>query len=192
MKKGKTAKKAAKKRTKSRQAKAIARHIRFPRVRQVTVRYGGVIRTGTFENRRVSFEMTADCPRSANPNAVCNYIEGMLLRQFYDAQIEAVRNLPDEMRDEIGSLQGLPTEEAAHKIGEFFRNYTQRQKQLDPEQRRMRIEELGREMKELAPKIKAETKRLKGLKEVTGDDIKARAEMINRIKEIRNELRNLR
>ena len=163
-----------------------------PTIKEVTVRYGGVIRTGSYENRRVSYEMTADCPRGLKPDTVLKYLETIVVSQFYQAQVEALEGLPPEMRDELGDFSRLSPQEGARRIGEFFASYVPPSKQLTPKQKARRIDGLQKELGDLAPKIRDENKRLKGLKDIVGKDLEKRAEIVARQKEIKQELKNLR
>lgn len=163
-----------------------------PIVRQATVRYGGVIRTGSYENRRVSYELVADCPRGLKPGVVLKYLETIVLSQFYEAQIEALEGLPPEMRDELGDFSRMSPQEGTQRISEFFRQYVPTKKQMTPEQKAEQIEKLQKELKDLAPQIRDENNRLKSLKDIAGKDLELRAEMVKRQQEIKKELKNLR
>lgn len=193
--KKKTIKKSKKKKVKKKTSKKkVSRKKLLARIiiREVTVRYGGVIRTGSYENRRVSYEMTADCPRGLKPDTVLKYLETIVVNQFYQAQVEALEGLPPDMRDELGDFSRMSPQEGAQRIGEFFRNYVPPKKQISPEQKTELIEKLQKELKELALKIRQENKRLKGLKDITGKDLEWRAEMVEQQHTIKNELRLLR
>lgn len=192
-KRKKTKKRKATKRPQKSRKKTVRRPrpiSRVVRVKELIVRYGGVIKTGSYKNRRVSYEVAADCPRNVDPQAAFNYIESLAENQFYQAQLKAIEGLPQEERDEIGDIHNMTPQQANRTITEYFRNA------LSPAQREKRIAEIQKELKELAPKIKKETDRLRRLektkKGVGADDIHEREVMINRKTELRKELKILR
>ncbi len=160
------------------------------RVKEITVRYGGVIKTGNYENRRLSFEVTEDVPRYVNIDRAIDYIEAIAMQQFYEAQIKELQNLPEEMRDEIDVSKMTPGEAAA-AIVNYLKTFGSG-KQLTEAQRTQRIEQIDKELKELAKSINAETKRLRKIKDVTGDDLHNRALMLAKRDALKKELKNLR
>lgn len=182
------AKKKAKKKKKVKRKRRISIEAAV-RVREITVRYGGVIRTGSYENKRLSFEMTADCPHNVKPDIVCDYLEALCANQFYQAQIQALEGLPNEMRDEV-DVSKMPPQQASQKIADYFRNFGLRNK--TPEQKAKRIAEIQLELKDVALRMKAEDKRLKKIKNIKGDDLLARSAMVEQRKLLKDELKALR
>lgn len=182
------AKKKVKKKTTKRRRIPI---IKAVRVKEITVKYGGVVRTGSYENKRLSFEFTADCPRHADPDIVCDYLEALAANQFYQAQIKALETLPEEMRDKVVDVHNMSPVQAAKTISDFFRNFGAN-KPLTAEQKKKRIEELGKELKGLSTNLAKENKRLQKKKNIESEDLVTRSETITRQRAIKNELRELR
>ncbi|MDD5501945.1 MAG: hypothetical protein PHH26_00590 [Candidatus Thermoplasmatota archaeon] len=160
------------------------------KVKEITVRYGGVIKTANYENCRVSFEMTADVPRFVSPDIATDYLETLCVNQFYQAQIREKENLPAEMQDEI-NISKLTPGEAAATIAKFFRDFGSG-KVLTVEQKAQRIRNIDKELKGLAPKITAETKRLQKIKNVEGKDLETRGLLIAQRDALKRELKHLR
>jgi len=181
------AKKIKKKTTKRRRIPII----KAVRVKEIVVKYGGVIRTGSYENKRLSFEFAADCPRYADPDVVCDYLEALAANQFYQAQIKALETLPEEMRDKVIDIHDMTPAQAAQTISDFFRHFGTG-KPLTAEQKKKRIEELGSELKDLSVRLKKENNRLKKKKNIESEDLVERSEIINRQRAIRKELKELR
>lgn len=178
--------KVAKKKTKRKKQISVSSAVR---VREITVRYGGVIRTGSYENRRLSYEMAADCPRGIKPDIVCDYLESLCANQFYQAQIQALEGLPDEMRDEV-DVSMMNPRQASQAIADYFRNFGLGNK--TPAQKAKRIAEIQLELKEVALKMKAEDKRLKKIKVIQSGDLLVRTAMVEQRQILKDELKALR
>lgn len=150
-----------------------------PKVKEITVRYGGVIRTGSYENRRVSYEMTSDCPEGLDPKVVSQYLEALVSNQFYEAQIQALEGLPPDIRDEVEDFSHLSPQQACQRIGDFFANYSKSHR-MKPEEREAKIKELESELRKLSTKIRK------------SKNVEERKAMTDRQREIKKELNFLR
>lgn len=163
------------------------------RVKKVIVRYGGVIKTGSFENRRVSYEVEADVLRGANIKTAFNYVESIAVNQFNDAQISVIDELPQPEQKKLSYIKGLPKNQGVLELSKYFKDIFTN---LTEEQKRKRLVEIEIELKELAPAIRDENARLKKLQQtkkgVGGKDLHKISDMKTRMKDLKAEIKKLK